>query len=621
MSFVHSFLLVATMTLTKPVLSGCTFKDHGLGGFTTAEFKCQSSTHVLGWYCQKESTYQRDNCNVWKTRWWNAPKCSSGHQEIKSESCGWHSWPRTKITCRKPMVADYGCGCGKSPQSCQCQCDNEVKRCPDGYTLQKNTDYHGNDIKCGEKLSAGQAATKCNDNSDCVGFSLSRFGAASDPYTPWCLKSKLANKGTKDNHHFCVKNVNDVNGKNVSSGAAVSHTRSGKCFSNGYKGQFLGGCVEGDNCKEYTTKLDAIKACLKAGSKCGGLNKRAENFYEIREGDKLLLRANGQPTHETAFVKGRCETQENCYIGCFVDDKNRDMGKFYKDFAGGHSVESCRVKCAGYKYFSIQNGSECFCANSYGNGPQYKQVDESQCRKNGEGHGGYMRQSIYHVQCSGCQESLHKNMDVVSGRFKRVPDVSQPAQTRSDEECAELCRSTESCEYFVRLPSTGQCYRGMGLDESVTTEKQNDRNLGYVCRVNNSRRLETAGSDVESVSFLATEAMEALQSGEIWLALDNDDDEEVAPAEEEEEEPETGLDAPPSADDGGSAPLPGDAPVPLAETVSHIENMDQFCKFAQGEGMMDASCAAINALLSDFLPSGILDVCNGTDMLVGDICQ
>jgi len=91
--------------------------------------------------------------------------------------------------------------------------------------------------------------------------------------------------------------------------------------------------------------------------------------------------------------------QENCYIGCFVDDDDQDFEKVFGDV---NSVEMCRTECAGYKFFAVQHGDQCFCGNYYSNGSQYKRVEDSQCQREGfgEGRGGSMRNSVYTVNCS-----------------------------------------------------------------------------------------------------------------------------------------------------------------------------------------------------------------------------
>ena len=58
--------------------------------------------------------------------------------------------------------------------------------------------------------------------------------------------------------------------------------------------------------------------------------------------------------------------QQFNYLGCYRDSSERDM--IQGDFGGGHTPQTC-AKLAyenGFKYFSIQDGDECFADNQYG---------------------------------------------------------------------------------------------------------------------------------------------------------------------------------------------------------------------------------------------------------------
>jgi len=103
------------------------------------------------------------------------------------------------------------------------------------------------------------------------------------------------------------------------------------------------------------------------------------------------------------------------YIGCFIDDGNRDLNVMR---GSSFTFTSCREECGSNSFMSLQYGGECFCANSYGaqssvDGP-YRQVDDSECGVNGQqsspalGHssacragshscGGIWRQAIYRI--------------------------------------------------------------------------------------------------------------------------------------------------------------------------------------------------------------------------------
>jgi hypothetical protein len=95
------------------------------------------------------------------------------------------------------------------------------------------------------------------------------------------------------------------------------------------------------------------------------------------------------------------------FIGCFVDDGARDLGTMVgtRDNAATNTFELCRAACADHTYMSLQYGGECFCSNSYGNGDQYVQVDESECNaihvepchSSSYSCGGTWRQAVYQI--------------------------------------------------------------------------------------------------------------------------------------------------------------------------------------------------------------------------------
>lgn len=65
------------------------------------------------------------------------------------------------------------------------------------------------------------------------------------------------------------------------------------------------------------------------------------------------------------------------YIGCFVDDANRDLQQGPRHY--GHTTETCQAECAGYNYYSLQNNGWCACGNTYSRAGPYHQVPDSEC--------------------------------------------------------------------------------------------------------------------------------------------------------------------------------------------------------------------------------------------------
>jgi hypothetical protein len=94
------------------------------------------------------------------------------------------------------------------------------------------------------------------------------------------------------------------------------------------------------------------------------------------------------------------------YIGCFIDDSDRDLGTMVgtHDDASTNTFELCRVACGNSKYMSLQWGGECFCADAYGTASQYTQVADSECNMerepctpNSHNCGGTWHQAIYQI--------------------------------------------------------------------------------------------------------------------------------------------------------------------------------------------------------------------------------
>merc|ERR1719197_310021 len=91
------------------------------------------------------------------------------------------------------------------------------------------------------------------------------------------------------------------------------------------------------------------------------------------------------------------------YVGCFRDDGARDFA--YGPVIGSY-VWGCFQEChrLGYDFFSLQNGGECFCDDSYSTpADKYPEIDEQNCGQ--EGLGGGFANSVYminHVRFIGC---------------------------------------------------------------------------------------------------------------------------------------------------------------------------------------------------------------------------
>jgi len=171
------------------------------------------------------------------------------------------------------------------------------------------------------------------------------------------------------------------------------------------------------------------------------------------------------------------------YVGCFKDDRSRDLGAMVGNTnAATNTFQGCRAACGDHKYMSLQYGGECFCANSYGNGPQYTQEDDGNCNSIREpcfsssfNCGGTWHQAIYQINPRECQHL--PNQDVTAGTFEHYGlDYSN---SPSDHHCSATCTANRECTAWVRQPSTGSCW--ISRQSVVTFEADRDRTTGLRC--------------------------------------------------------------------------------------------------------------------------------------------
>jgi hypothetical protein len=155
----------------------------------------------------------------------------------------------------------------------------------------------------------------------------------------------------------------------------------------------------------------------------------AQNSY-TRDGCNYFYLAQYRCSpHVEVPVNGEAE-----FVGCFVDDGNRDLGDMVGTAgdANTNTFALCRERCGDHTYMSLQFGGECFCSNTYGTAAQYTQVDESECsgqngnaiepcHSNSYNCGGTWRNAVYQINPAPVQYYL---MGYGSGN-NMVPDESQ----------------------------------------------------------------------------------------------------------------------------------------------------------------------------------------------------
>jgi len=131
----------------------------------------------------------------------------------------------------------------------------------------------------------------------------------------------------------------------------------------------------------------------------GGWSYRYHRNAIGKDGFVCIAKEPGNPEPEPNNPEPQPELK--CYIGCYRDDRERDMEKRVHD---NSTVDQCRVECARqkYKYFSVQYGKQCFCGNNYATKDIYKKLEDSACKRKGYpvGHGGAWANSVYKTECN-----------------------------------------------------------------------------------------------------------------------------------------------------------------------------------------------------------------------------
>merc|ERR1719499_496781 len=174
----------------------------------------------------------------------------------------------------------------------------------------------------------------------------------------------------------------------------------------------------------------------------------------------------------TSFFEGKC------YIGCYRDNKNRDM---QKRIQGKFTVDTCRAACSAqkFKYFAVQWGDECFCGNTYATDKAYERLEDAACTKKGypAGHGGFWAQSIYKTECNDMCSKFdgipHKDgktcCEAKCGKFCEAGDCAQ-GPGGSSACCGSVIPDGDVCAANLPAPCTMAQHQGAKLCEHVGLE-------------------------------------------------------------------------------------------------------------------------------------------------------
>jgi len=139
--------------------------------------------------------------------------------------------------------------------------------------------------------------------------------------------------------------------------------------------QYYGYCFCGN---AYSTKPQYVK---KPDNECGG----------ARGNGRAWRNSVYKTCHDIQDKSATCLGKEESYIGCYVDDAQRDLDKF---MGSGYNQLSCNSACQDSTYFSLQYYGQCFCGNDYSTKPQYVKKPDSECG-GARGQGTAWRNSVY----------------------------------------------------------------------------------------------------------------------------------------------------------------------------------------------------------------------------------
>jgi len=86
-------------------------------------------------------------------------------------------------------------------------------------------------------------------------------------------------------------------------------------------------------------------------------------------------------------IAGQSPNQFNSFLGCYRDDKNRDLKlKGPQREGGGKNIKDCRdfAKKQGAKFFGLQNGGQCYAGNKFETTKSYHEIGWNLCQRGSE---------------------------------------------------------------------------------------------------------------------------------------------------------------------------------------------------------------------------------------------
>ena len=134
-------------------------------------------------------------------------------------------------------------------------------------------------------------------------------------------------------------------------------------------------------------------------------------------------------------------------MGCYEDQDDRTMEKNIWWYSDTNSPHTCGEACRDYKYFSNQNGGECWCSNTL---KREIKKPESDCNKRCPGDntkfcGAGFRNSVYQREAQGNNSEITALPIHVNGS----PHLPVHLHFFAAKECWEKCgEKSGPCDHF-----------------------------------------------------------------------------------------------------------------------------------------------------------------------------
>jgi len=203
------------------------------------------------------------------------------------------------------------------------------------------------------------------------------------------------------------------------------------------------------------------------------------------DGSYLIFVANPSSAPVPPVVRPDADAS---YIGCFVDDQNRDLGDMVaggRDNALTSTFAQCRAHCSSSTYMALQYGGECFCSNSYSTAPVYEQRPDTECAMqhspctdsthncgdswrnaiyrtgggDGQGQGGVF---LRYANPTASGDLLCVSMSTASGdRNTAGCDATSCGARAESDATMQVCNSADDGQSFIHT-STGQLRSKLG---------------------------------------------------------------------------------------------------------------------------------------------------------------